>query len=206
MTEPPVTRGFVGRRRAPRPDRLPPGQYDAGEQWPVLAAEPTPLIDPDSWSLRIDGLVERERTWDLRALTSRTYERFDVDLHCVTAWSRLDTAFTGVRVADLLAEAGPLATATHVLAHSRTGYTANLPLSDVVDHPAWVVWEAQGAPLTPEHGGPVRLLVPHLYLWKSVKWLSRLELMDHDEPGFWERGGYHDRGDPWREQRYQGDP
>jgi DMSO/TMAO reductase YedYZ molybdopterin-dependent catalytic subunit len=205
VSDEPVTRGFVGRRRPGEPDRIPPGQYDAGELWPVLSAEPTPLVDAERWSLTLDGHVDTPRTWAWSALRALPHRTFTVDIHCVTTWSRLGTSFTGVSVESLL-EATGTGDATHVMAHSRTGYTTNLPLEDLRHDRAWVVWEADGKPLTPEHGGPVRLVVPHLYFWKSAKWLDRLELMDHDEPGFWERGGYHDRGDPWREQRYQGDP
>lgn len=206
MSDGPVTRGFVGRRRPAESDRLPPGQYDAGELWPVLSAEPTPSIDPARWSLTVDGAVPEAHTWDWDALRALPHATSTHDIHCVTTWSRFGTSFTGVSVETLLDVTGVASDATHVLAHAHTGYTTNLPLEDVRSDRAWVVWEADGRPLTPEHGGPVRLLVPHLYFWKSAKWLTRLELMDHDEPGFWERGGYHDRGDPWREQRYQGDP
>lgn len=206
MSDAPVTRGFVGRRRPAQADRLPPGQYDAGTLWPVLSAEPTPRIDPDRWSLTVDGAVLEPQTWDLAELKALPHATSTIDIHCVTTWSRFDTPFTGVSVETLLDVAGVASDATHVVAHAQTGYTTNLPLADVRSDRAWVVWEAEGRPLTPEHGGPVRLLVPHLYFWKSAKWLTRLELLDHDEPGFWERGGYHDRGDPWLEQRYQGDP
>ena len=206
MSDEPVTRGFGGRRRAPRPDRLPPGQYDAGERWPVLSAEPTPAVRTEDWSLRVDGVVDTPTTWNWTALRRLPRETFTVDIHCVTTWSRLGTTFTGVSVDALLDVTGVGATASHVLARTETGYTTNLPLDDVRGGRAWVVWAADGAPLTADHGGPVRLLVPHLYFWKSAKWLTGLELLDHDEPGFWERGGYHDRGDPWLEQRYQGDP
>lgn len=198
------TRGFVGRRRD-REGRLPPGQYDAGSTWPVLTAEATPRFDPDSWSLTVDGLVEQPSAWswqEIQALPASTYVG---DIHCVTTWSKLDVSFTGVSVDVLLDAAGPLPDAAYVMAHSTTGYTTNLPLADVTDGKAWVVWAYDGKPLPREHGGPVRLLVPHLYFWKSAKWVSRLELMAQDRPGFWEQNGYHDRGDPWREQRYQGD-
>ena len=127
------------------------------------------------------------------------------DIHCVTTWSKFDMTFQGVSVDDLLAAARPRPEAAYVLAHSSTRYTTNLPREDVTGGKAWVVWEAEGKPLTREHGGPARLLVPHLYFWKSAKWVSRLELLDHDQQGFWERNGYRDRGDPWLEQRYQGD-
>ena len=199
----PVTRGFVGRRT--RDPRLPPGQYDVGEQWPVLTAERAPHLDTARWTFTIEGLVDRpaEWTWDeIRALPG---ERWDGDIHCVTTWTKFGMRFDGVSVDTLLAEAGPRPEATHVVAHSHSGYTTNLPLADVTGGRAWVVWNAQGSPLSREHGGPARLLVPHLYFWKSVKWVAGLRVADHDEPGFWERNGYHDRGDPWSEQRFQGD-
>jgi len=199
-----ATRGFLGRRRT-APGRLPPGQYDAGSRWPVLSAEMTPTLDLATWTFGVDGLVEEavEWTWDeFRALPNATYEG---DIHCVTSWSKLDVTFTGVAVDTLLAAARPLPSATHVLAICVTGYTTNLPLEDVTGGKAWVVWDYDGGPLPSEHGGPARLLVPHLYFWKSAKWVAGLRLLDHDEPGFWERYGYHDRGDPWLEQRYRGD-
>ena len=127
------------------------------------------------------------------------------DIHCVTSWSKLDVTFSGVSVDTLLDAARLLPDASHVLAFSHTGYTTNLPLADVSGGHAWVVWDYDGHPLPVEHGGPARLLVPHLYFWKSAKWIAGLRVLDHDEPGFWERNGYHDRGDPWLEQRYAGD-
>jgi DMSO/TMAO reductase YedYZ molybdopterin-dependent catalytic subunit len=201
----PVTRGFSRRRPEPA-RRLPPGQYDTGAGWPVLTAEATPRIDRASWSIAVDGLVDRPTTWtwdEVQQLPSASYRG---DIHCVTTWSKFDTVFAGVSVDSLLAAAGPRPEAGFVMAHSSTGYTTNLPLADVTGGRAWVVWEYDGRPLAAEHGGPVRLLVPHLYFWKSAKWISRLELIAEDRPGFWESNGYHDRGDPWLEQRYQGDP
>lgn len=203
----PVTRGFTGSgRRAGRPGRLPPGQYDAGSDWPTLTAEVTPQLVPEEWTMTVDGLVGSPQTWSwaqMQALPGSTYAG---DIHCVTTWSKFDTTFAGVSVDTLLELAAPLPDASHVMAHSTTGYTTNLPLPDVTGGRAWVVWEYDGRPLPVDHGGPVRLLVPHLYFWKSAKWVTRLELMDRDRPGFWEQNGYHDRGDPWLEQRYQGDP
>ncbi len=199
------TKGFHGRGHAERDPRLPPGQYDIGRDWPVLTAEVTPKLATASWTFAVEGLVEQPRTWtwdEMQALPPSTYTG---DIHCVTTWSKFGMSFTGVSVDTLLAAARPLATATHVLAACHTGYTTNLPLADVTDGKAWVVWVADGQPLAVDHGGPARLLVPHLYFWKSAKWVSGLRLLDHDEPGFWERNGYHDRGDPWLEQRYQGD-
>ena len=199
-----ITRGF-GSRRAARDPRLPPGQYDARGDWPVLTAEPTPTLDTATWTFAIEGLVSRPRTWSWEQLQSLPHSTYEGDIHCVTTWSRLGTSFSGVSVDILLDEVGPLAGASHVLAWSHTGYTTNLPLDDVTGGRAWVAWEADGHPLPREHGGPARLLVPHLYFWKSAKWVAGLRVLDHDEPGFWERNGYHDRGDPWLEQRYQGD-
>ncbi len=202
----PVTRGFFRRRPEGPEGRLPPGQYDTGAGWPVLTAEATPHIEPESWSLTVDGLVDEPTTWtwsEVQQLPGSTYVG---DIHCVTTWSKFDVAFGGVSVDVLLDAAAPRAGAAFVMAHSSTGYTTNLALSDVTGGKAWIVWDHGGKPLPREHGGPVRLLVPHLYFWKSAKWISRLELMAHDQPGFWERNGYHDRGDPWLEQRYQGDP
>jgi DMSO/TMAO reductase YedYZ molybdopterin-dependent catalytic subunit len=198
-----VTRGFVGRRQ--RDPRLPPGQYDAGDQWPVLNAEVTPHLDTASWTFRVDGFVEQPTTWtwdEIHALAPSTYEGA---IHCVTTWSKFDMSFRGVSVDTLLEIARPLPNAAFVMASSHTGYTTNLPLADVTGGQAWIVWDVDGGPLPVDHGGPARMLVPHLYFWKSTKWVSGLRLMQYDEPGFWERNGYHDRGDPWLEQRYQGD-
>jgi DMSO/TMAO reductase YedYZ molybdopterin-dependent catalytic subunit len=199
------TRGFEGRRRRERDVRLPPGQYDVGHDWPVLTAEPTPQVDTATWTFTIDGLVEQSLTWTWDEIHAMPGSVYNGDIHCVTTWSKLGVTFSGVSIDTLLAAAKPLPAATYVLAWSTTGYNTNLPLADVTDGKAWVAWEFGGEPLPTAHGGPARLLVPHLYFWKSAKWVSRLELLDHDEPGFWERNGYHDRGDPWREQRYQGD-
>jgi DMSO/TMAO reductase YedYZ molybdopterin-dependent catalytic subunit len=200
-----VTRGFTGGARRGGDSRLPPGQYDTGAGWPVLSAELTPTIDVDTWTMTVDGLVEKETTWDWRGIHSLPESSYFGDIHCVTTWTKFDTTFAGVSVDSLLEIAQPKAEATHVMATATTGYTTNLPIDDITNGKAWIVWEFDGKPLTAEHGGPVRMLVPHLYFWKSAKWITRITLMDHDEQGFWERNGYHDRGDPWLEQRYQGD-
>ena len=200
-----VTRGFSGRGRAHGDPRLPPGQYDAGSTWPVLTAEATPHLDTATWTFEVTGLVERPTAWTWDEIHALPPSTFHGDIHCVTTWSRLGVTFGGVSVDTLLDAAGPSPSATHVMATAHTGYTTNLPLEDVTGGRAWVVWDHEGEPLTPEHGGPARLLVPHLYFWKSAKYVSGLVLMDHDEHGFWERNGYHDHGDPWREERYQGD-
>jgi DMSO/TMAO reductase YedYZ molybdopterin-dependent catalytic subunit len=197
------TRGFSGRRA--RDPRLPPGQYDVGQDWPVLTAEATPRLSTDNWTFTIDGLVEEKVSWSWAEIMALPPSEFMGDIHCVTTWSKLGVRFRGVSVDTLLAAARPQPAASYVLARSTTGYTTNLPLDDVTGGKAWVVWEYDGRPLAREHGGPARLLVPHLYFWKSAKWVSGLQLLDHDQPGFWEQNGYHDRGDPWKEQRYQGD-
>jgi len=190
---------------AERDSRLPPGQYDAGSTFPVLTAEVSPRLEAKDWSLRIDGLVEKPRVWTWDEIHQVPRSTYEGDIHCVTTWSKLGTSFTGVSVDDLFAEVGVLPSATHVIAWSVTGYTTNLPLEHVTGGKAWIVWEHEGKPLPPEHGGPVRMLVPHLYFWKSAKWVGGIRLLDHDEPGFWEQRGYHELGDPWQEQRYDGD-
>jgi DMSO/TMAO reductase YedYZ molybdopterin-dependent catalytic subunit len=171
----------------------------------VLTAEVTPRLDPQRWSITVDGLVGSPTTWTWDEAHRLPAAEFHGDIHCVTTWSKLATSFGGVSVDTLFEAARPLPEASYVFVTSTTGYTTNLPLADVADGKAWVVWTHEGKPLPVDHGGPVRLLVPHLYFWKSAKWVTRLTLLDHDQPGFWERNGYHDRGDPWLEQRYQGD-
>ena len=200
-----VTRGFEGRSREARDQRLPPGQYDTHGDWPVLTAEPTPRLSTDDWTFSVEGLVEQPTTWTWDEIHALPPSRYEGDIHCVTTWSRLGMTFDGVSVDTLLEIARPLPAAAFVLAVSHTGYTTNLPLADVTGGKAWVAWAADGKPLEPDHGGPARLVVPHLYFWKSAKWVAGLRLMEHDQPGFWERNGYHDRGDTWLEQRYQGD-
>ena len=198
-----VSRGFGGRRRASvDPARIPPGQYVTPD-FPVLSAGPTPHQPLDAWSFSISGAVDKSASWSWEEFLALPSETVTVDIHCVTKWSKLDTAWTGVSL-DLLLE-GVETNAEYVMAQSDGGYTTNLPLEDVSDGKAWVAYEFDGEPLEPEHGGPARLLVPHLYFWKSAKWVRGIELREEDEPGFWEGYGYHNYGDPWREQRYQGD-
>jgi DMSO/TMAO reductase YedYZ molybdopterin-dependent catalytic subunit len=199
----PITRGFRGRRRDEgEPGRLPPGQY-LERGFPVLSAGPTPRTDLAEWTFSVVGEIDEPRslTWDaFRALPSETVTR---DIHCVTKWSKFDTVWEGVSV-DVLLD-GVDTEAEYVVAFCDGGYTTNLPLEDVTGGKAWVAHAYDGASLDPEHGGPARLLVPHLYFWKSAKWVRGLALRTDDEPGFWESLGYHNRGDPWREQRYWGD-
>jgi DMSO/TMAO reductase YedYZ molybdopterin-dependent catalytic subunit len=200
-----ATRGFFGRERGERDERLPPGQYDTGGSWPVLTAEVTPDLSTDDWTFRIEGAVDTPTTWtwdELHALPESTYEGA---IHCVTTWSKFDMTWKGISVDTLLEAVGVRPEAQFAVVFCHTAYTTNLPLADLTDGKAWVAWEADGEPLDRQHGGPARLLVPHLYFWKSAKFVAGLRLVEHDEPGFWEVNGYHDRGDPWLEQRYQGD-
>jgi DMSO/TMAO reductase YedYZ molybdopterin-dependent catalytic subunit len=198
----PVSRGFH-RRHAPDadPSRVPPGQYVTAD-FPVLSAGPTPRTALADWTFSITGAATpKSWTWDeFRALPAET---LTTDIHCVTRWSKLDTTWQGVALDTLLGLVDH--SGTFLLAHSDGGYTTNLPIADVLGGQAWVAFGYGGEPLAAEHGGPARLLVPHLYFWKSAKWVRRLELLDHDVPGFWESYGYHNYGDPWKEQRYAGD-
>jgi DMSO/TMAO reductase YedYZ molybdopterin-dependent catalytic subunit len=199
----PVSRGFHRRRQdsAESAGRVPPGQY-VTKDFPVLSAGPTPHTPLDGWSFSI-GRPGRQKTWSWAEFRELPSEDVTVDIHCVTKWTKLDTAWQGVSVDTLLDHAGhdgPFA-----MAHCDGGYTTNLPVEDLTGGKAWVAYAYDGKPLEPEHGGPARLLVPHLYFWKSAKWVRSLELMDNDDPGFWENYGYHIYGDPWREQRYAGD-
>src|ERR687894_367217 len=203
MSEGFFSRGFLGRRRQTEQDtNLPPGQYLV-EGFPVLSAGPTPRTSLDEWDFSIVGEVDEPKTWswdEFRALPSEEITR---DIHCVTKWSKLDTTWEGVSVDTLLE--GVETAAGYVLAYADGGYTTNLPLEEIMGGKAWIAHAYEGEPLEPEHGGPARLLVPHLYLWKSAKWVRGLRLLDADEPGFWETAGYHHRGDPWAEERYDGD-
>lgn len=198
-----VTRGFHGRRSAEAdPSRVPPGQY-VTRDFPVLSAGPTPRVRTENWEFTITTETGTVHRWDwagLHALPART---FTVDLHCVTRWSKFGTTWVGASLDDLLAEVETAA--DYALVRSYGGYTTNLPLADLLDGQAWIAYTYDGEELTPEHGGPARLLVPHLYLWKSAKWVRGITLANEDEPGFWESLGYHNYGDPWREQRYWGD-
>jgi DMSO/TMAO reductase YedYZ molybdopterin-dependent catalytic subunit len=198
-----ISRGFHRRRpEAASPNRVPPGQYVTSD-FPVLSAGPTPRVPRSDWSFSVRGELDEPRSWSWDEFQALPREDITVDIHCVTTWSKLDTDWTGVSVDSLLE--GVDTAAEHVLAFCDGGYTTNLPLEDVTGGRAWVAFAYDGEPLEPEHGGPARLLVPHLYFWKSAKWVRGIELRSDDEPGFWESYGYHNYGDPWREQRYAGD-
>ena len=195
-----VTRGFTGRGR--REVDLPPGQY-LTDDFPVLSAGPTPRVNLDEWRFEIADADGTRQAWSWPELLALPSEEITTDIHCVTKWSKRGTHWRGVSLDTLLS--GVDSDAGYVMAYSYGGYTTNLPMADVRDGKAWIAYEYEGEPLAPEHGGPARLLVPHLYFWKSAKWVRGLRLMATDEPGFWESAGYHMYGDPWREQRYWGD-
>jgi DMSO/TMAO reductase YedYZ molybdopterin-dependent catalytic subunit len=199
----PISRGFFGQRHSGGdPSRLPPGQHFTSG-FPVLSAGPTPHTPLPEWSFTIDGLVKDAVSWRWQEFLALPAELITVDIHCVTKWTKLDTSWRGVSLDTLL---GSVETdAQYLTAWCDGGYTTNLAVEDVADGKAWVVYEYDGGPVHPEHGGPARLMVPHLYFWKSAKWVRGLRLTPFDEPGFWETYGYHNHGDPWLEQRYQGD-
>jgi DMSO/TMAO reductase YedYZ molybdopterin-dependent catalytic subunit len=199
-----VSRGFRGRRRDADSARVPPGQHVTND-FPVLSAGPTPRTPLDQWTLRIEGLVAQPVEWgwaEFNGLPSRDYV---VDISCVTKWTKLDMRWHGVSVDTLLAAVQLDPRAAFVIAYCDGGYTTNLPIADVVNDQAFIAYGYNGAPLAPEHGGPARLVVPGRYFWKSAKWIRGLRLVEHDAPGFWEGFGYHNRGDPWLEERYSGD-
>jgi DMSO/TMAO reductase YedYZ molybdopterin-dependent catalytic subunit len=200
-----VTRGFVGRRQPPeRGQRLPPGQY-LTRDFPVLSAGPTPHTPLERWSFSIEGLVAEPHAWTWAEFMALPAREFVVDISCVTKWTKLDTRWQGVTIDTLLEHVELDPRAAFAVAWSDGGYTTNLPLDDLLNGRAFVAYGYDGQPLAPEHGGPARLVVPHLYFWKSAKWLRGLRLLERDAPGFWESFGYHNRGDPWLEQRYSDD-
>ncbi len=196
-----VNPGFYRKRKTS--DRLPPGQY-LEDGFPVLSLGPTPSVAVKTWQLKIRGLAD-PLAWTFDELKKLPQTEFFGDIHCVTKWSKFDTPWSGVSIDEIVKRAGVNPKATHVIAHSADDYTTNLPIIDVTEGKAMIALAFDGKPIPAEHGGPARLLVPHLYFWKSAKWLTALEFLDHDQPGFWEVRGYHNYGDPWREQRYEGD-
>ncbi len=201
-----ATRGFVGRRGGPEgtAERLPPGQFlESG--FPVLSAGPTPRIKTEEWSFTLKNGVRPVKRWNWAEFNALPQTKMTRDIHCVTTWSKFDTAWEGVMVDDILADAYIEPPADFTLAHSYDGYTTNVPTADLVGGRAMVALRYEGKPITPDHGGPARLLVPHLYFWKSAKWVNGLQFTKRDEAGFWELRGYHMYGDPWREQRFTGD-
>jgi DMSO/TMAO reductase YedYZ molybdopterin-dependent catalytic subunit len=195
------TPGFFGKRRRENP-ALPPGQYLV-EDFPVLSAGPTPSIAVDTWEFFLTTEKGATRAWNWSQFRSLPSESVTTDIHCVTRWSKLGTSWKGVTIDTLLS--GVETAAKFAMAHSYGGYSTNIPLADLREGKAWIAFQFDDKDLSPEHGGPARLLVPHLYFWKSAKWIRGLTLMLEDQPGFWEQLGYHIYGDPWREQRYTGD-
>ncbi|HUO47040.1 MAG TPA: sulfite oxidase-like oxidoreductase [Acidimicrobiia bacterium] len=186
------------------PTRVPPGQY-VTERFPVLHAGVTPRVKLDSWDFDVGGLVEESLRFSHEEIKSMPSVTRTFDIHCVTKWSKLDTTWDGVAITELMNRVKLRPGATHVLVSAEHGFTANLPLADFLAEPNMLAYRFGGEDLEPDHGWPLRLVVPHLYFWKSVKWVRGLQFLDHDTPGFWERNGYHMYGDPWKEQRYWGD-
>jgi DMSO/TMAO reductase YedYZ molybdopterin-dependent catalytic subunit len=206
--EPFIARGFRPRSsRMVDARRLPPGQYETTD-FPVLSAGPTPRTPLARWDFTIRDADGRSVRWSWDEFQTLPRDTPTVDIHCVTKWSKFGTKWEGVSVDALIAAAQSrgVASGPFVRAFCDGGYTTNLPLIDVTGGKAWVAFGYEGAALPPEHGGPARLLVPHLYFWKSAKWVRGLQFAPNDNPGFWEQLGYHNHGDPWHEQRYQGDP
>ena len=204
MSEHFVSRGFQGRRAAAQTQhRLPPGQHVVTD-FPVLSAGPTPQLPLDNWRLTLEGLVTEPITWRWEEFQQLPAQDFVVDIHCVTAWSKFDTAWRGVSLDTLLEYVTLDPRARYVMAHSYGDYFTNLPLDELVNGQAFIAYHYDGQPLPREHGGPARLVVPHLYFWKSAKWIRGFRFMENNLPGFWESLGYHGHGDPWKEERYSG--
>ncbi|MEI7056247.1 sulfite oxidase-like oxidoreductase [Nocardioides sp. CCNWLW239] len=196
-----ISRGFVG-HRDPRDVDLPPGQH-LTHDFPVLTAGPTQLVSKDSWTFTITPESGDPIRWSWADMMALPAEEFNVDIHCVTRWSKLGTTWRGVSLDTFFEDVESYY--DYAMVHSYGGYTTNLPLEDLLDGKAWVAFEYDGEDISAEHGGPARLVVPHLYFWKSAKWLSGITMQRFDEPGFWETLGYHTYGDPWREERHHGD-
>jgi DMSO/TMAO reductase YedYZ molybdopterin-dependent catalytic subunit len=182
-------------------ERLPPGQY-ATEKWPVLHAGPVPEFDQASWDFRVWGLVEQPLQFNYDRFLALPHDEFKADIHCVTRWSLFDSLWRGISVQEVLKLARPLPEARFVMVHAERGFSANLPLEDLDRPQSLFAYQRNGENISLEHGWPMRLVLPHLYFWKSAKWIRGLELMPTDRPGFWEQYGYHMRGDPWNEERY----
>ncbi len=193
-----ISNGFLGRRRTDDP-RLPPGQY-LTEGFPVLSAGPTPKVAKSEWEFTITNETGKVYRWSWDEFMALPQDDVSTDIHCVTSWSKLGTSWRGVKLDTLFENVD--SDCEYTMAHSYGGYTTNVPLKDLLDGKAWVAHQFDGKDLAPEHGGPARLLVPHLYFWKSAKWVRGLEMLRRDEPGFWEQNGYNMYGDPWREERY----
>ena len=200
-----VTRGFSGKSTDHDfANRIPPGQHIV-EGFPVLTAGPTPRVETGDWKFTLKVGAKPLKVWSWHDFQVLPQTKMTRDIHCVTSWSKLGTAWEGVLIDDILADAGIAPPSEFLLAHSFDGYSTNVPLADMVLGKAMVAMKFNGEPLPRDHGGPARLLVPHLYFWKSAKWVNGLQFTNRDEPGFWELRGYHIYGDPWKEQRYSHD-
>jgi DMSO/TMAO reductase YedYZ molybdopterin-dependent catalytic subunit len=197
-------RFLTGKISRAEDERLPPGQH-LTRDWPVLNLGLLPDISRERWRLDVYGAVDHPLFWDFREFTAQLQTKSVSDIHCVTTWSRYDNQWEGLAVRDLLMACQPRENTTHIVLHSYDGYTTNLAIEDFAAEGVLLAHSWSAAPLTQEHGGPVRLVVPHLYFWKSAKWLQAIEFRTEDAPGYWEVRGYHNRGDPWEEQRYSGD-
>ena len=205
MTDRFISRDFVGKRRQTgAANRIPPGQHEV-KDFPVLSAGPTPRTRLEKWTFTVEGLVRAPAKWTWDEFLKLPAQQFVVDIHCVTKWTKLDTRWDGVSLDTLIEHVELDRKAMYLTAFCDGGYTTNLPLPDAVNRQAFVAYKYDGQPLAPEHGGPARLVVPHLYFWKSAKWVRGLRLMEKDKSGFWESLGYNNHGDPWKEQRYTGD-
>jgi DMSO/TMAO reductase YedYZ molybdopterin-dependent catalytic subunit len=201
-----TTRGFLGRRPTDAvARRLPPGQYET-KDFPVLSAGPTPQVDLATWRFTFEGGPRPIASWSWKEFEALPHSTFRGDIHCVTKWTKFDTSWEGVTIDALLAAAGIAPPTPFLLTQSYGGYETNIPVADLLNGQAMIATRYANAPLEPDHGGPARLLVPHLYFWKSAKWVNGLRFTTRDEAGFWELRGYHMYGDPWREQRYTDDP
>jgi DMSO/TMAO reductase YedYZ molybdopterin-dependent catalytic subunit len=197
-----INKGFIPKRQ--KNDRLPPGQYET-KQFPVLSLGPTPLINQDEWSFLIVGEVEETKRYTWKEFLKLPHSEITCDIHCVTKWSKFDTIWKGVLIEDLMKQARVKQSAKYLIAYSYDGYSTNIPIEDVLGKQAMIATSYDEKQIPAEHGGPARLLVPHLYFWKSAKWVRGIEFSTRDEPGFWETRGYHNYGDPWKEQRYSSD-
>ena len=198
---PVINQGFHAKRPNDGPHKLPPGQYETPD-FPVLTAGPTPRISLVSWEFRLEGLVEKPAKWSWNEFNALPQQDFNLDIHCVTKWSKFGTKWRGVGLDTLLERVQLRSEAQFVMAFSYGGYTTNLPLADLRNGQAFIGLQYEGQPLAAEHGGPARLVVPHLYFWKSAKWITGVRFVAKDEPGFWETRGYHNHADPWTEERY----
>jgi DMSO/TMAO reductase YedYZ molybdopterin-dependent catalytic subunit len=195
---------LTGRHARPESERLPPGQHLV-KDWPVLDLGQQPDVEKGDWKLKVYGAVENPFTWDWAEFAAQPQSHFVSDIHCVTTWSRYDNRWDGAATRDLIALAQPLPDAKFIVLHAFDGYTTNLTLEDFAAEDALLAHSWEGKPLTTQHGGPVRLVVPHLYFWKSAKWIAKIQFTSENRPGFWEVNGYHNRGDPWNEERYSAD-